>query len=258
MKTESKSILFRLIEEAGVPAVAILSAVGLMVEIHEASEKLGWRVISIVASVTCAGWAGYVWTARRPNTIDPSQLVLRFPLRARIGAVVAMIIATVSTGVLCLNRYPYPRIPFLIIKVVNTSNNPANLNEYADTYFSVVSGPVTEDIVATGRLKLQSMTTNTSLMIPAHSELWIAGRFLNEKSLLPLMEREDVALSVLLRKKSGDPFVSPTEIPFARDIISRRFIEVDVNQPSEPPHGPVASEDQNTISRIKSDPSSKN
>lgn len=176
-----------------------------------------------MSAVVCSAWAAYVWTAKQPSVLDPTRLIRRFDRVPRMSALFALAVSLTPLLYFAVVRYPYPRIPFLLLAIENKTNRSITISEYGEAYFTVVGGPLTSDTIGSGRLEFQSLDAKRSFTVLPGGTLRVAGRFLNEGGLLPLLEREDVALDVMLLTADGRAFRRPG-IPFQRKLLSRHFI----------------------------------
>ena len=67
-----------------------------------------------------------------------------------------------------------------------------------------------------------------TLLIPSHGEAYVIGRFLNDSVLVPLLDREDVELAVILATSDGRSF-RRKGIPFNRKDLKSGYIELQFN-----------------------------
>jgi hypothetical protein len=213
MNDNSRDKTIQVLEKSGIPIVASLYAVAVAVQIGNAFDKLGWRIMSILILLLSMAWAVYVWTAKRPNIIDPGHLVQKYSRTVRVIAFGAVIISLVPAWFSILPIQPM--VPPLLMRVHNTSSEPIQLSPFGEAFFSVLDSPLSERQVAATRTHLFSSKDNSSLVIPPKGEIGLIAQFLNEKELAPWLERGDVALRILITTTNGK-IIQRDGIPFTK------------------------------------------
>jgi len=213
-----------LLERAGLPLVTIPYALAIAIWFRDALDKLGWRILSLTVLLACVAWLVYTFVAKRPNLIDPSHLQSTYGRATRIGALAAVLIATIPATYAILPSGP--RVPLILFKAINNSSSEVKISPFAGTFFTVADNPVMDRQIESGRMRLYTGDQKKrDLSIPPHSEAYIFGRFLNEDALVPLFDRGDVALSVVLTTSDGR-FFRRDGIPFNREDITSGYIEL--------------------------------
>jgi hypothetical protein len=87
-------------------------------------------------------WTAHVWTAKRPNLLHPEHLQNRYSRKTRFVSLLAIIAAGVPAWYVV--THPAPRVPPLLIKVVNRTLTPAELLSYGEVYFTSVGNAVAD------------------------------------------------------------------------------------------------------------------
>lgn len=226
--TTNKQRIADLLEANGIPVAAVAIAVGVATSLGDAVTKLGWRVFAIVVLVACCSWAVYVWTAKRPNLIDPAHLVPKFGRAPRVVALVTALVSVTPVGY-SLRQTSEP-VPRLIIKVRNPLTTPVEILEYGEAFFSVPESPVMDRLVETRRIKLTAIQPSTNFIVPPGTDRWFSARFLNDSALLEFLKREDVALTVLVNTKDGE-MLHKDGVAFTREELTTRYVLLEVTQP---------------------------
>ena len=201
------------------PVLAAVYALTTAAQMHDALDKLGWRVASLVVVIVCVAWTAYIWAAKRPSHIDPSQLQCKYDWKTRFGALAAAVVSLIPAGYALLPGGP--RVPFLLFKVVNTRDAPIEIYPFGDAYFKVPSSPYSERLIESTRIRFYSgNSSNDAVTVPAKSDAFTVGRFLNDRALVPLLDREDVQVDIVVRTYDGRSF-KQDGIPFNRkDMVS--------------------------------------
>ena len=217
----------KVLERAGLPLVTVTYAITVALQFRDALDKLGWRVLSVTVLLACVAWLVYICTAKRPNTIDPSELQSVYGWATRMAAIAAVLAAIIPATYAILPSGP--RVPFLLFKAVNNTPNQIEISPYAETYFTVVGSPAMESLIESGRMRLYTGDPKReTLSIPSHAAAYLIGRFLNDSALVPLLDREDVGLAVILTTFDGRS-LRRGGIPFNRKDLKSGYIELQFN-----------------------------
>jgi hypothetical protein len=212
------------IERAGIPVVAIAYAVGVALSLRQAFDRLGLRLLSLVSLLAATIWCVYVWVANRPSPIQPSHVVRRFERGPRLLALASAVAMLLPTWYAL--RPTGPEIPYLMVKIQNNSEKSVQINSYGECYFSAPESPKSEP----GRVRIIAGSGNgkpITYVVPGHGFSFFAIRFLNTRRVLPLLNREDVALEIVIRTNDGRE-LRQRGIPFARDELNQ-YVELTLN-----------------------------
>jgi hypothetical protein len=166
------------LERAGIPVAAVLYSLATAEQLRDTLDKLGFWIASILLLVLCAAWTVYVWTAKRPNLLDPEHLQSRYGRGMRLVSVLAIIAAGVPAWFVV--AHPSPRVPPLLIKLTNRTATAAELDDYGEAYFSLSASPISDIGGGATRLELAPARRGKSLTVPAHNFIWVRAQFVNE------------------------------------------------------------------------------
>jgi len=224
MNENSRDKVVQALERLGIPIVAFLYAMTVAVQIGNAFDKLGWRLTSILILLLSIGWAVYVWTAKRPNVVEPDHLMQKYGRVVRLLALAAVIISFVPAWFSILPTGP--KVPPLLMSVRNTSDHTIHLSQFGEAFFSVLDSPFSDSQVAACRIRVSTSRGNDSLAVPSRDSIWLAVQFLNENDLVPWLERGDVAVRVIVTTTDG--YIMQREgIPFTKDYILSGYYQLE-------------------------------
>ncbi len=219
----SKEKILQSFEKAGIPIVAIIYSLTVVIQFNAVLEKLGWRVFSILALLMSICWTVYVWTAKIPSSIAPNQFIHKYGKVARYLAFSSTLIAIIPTWYSILPTSS--RIPPILFKLYNNSDQPVSLSHFGSALFTIPDGPFSEMQVAATRVRVYSSQGNDSLVVPAKSNCFIVTQFLNEGLLIPLIEQGDVALRIVIETNDGR-VIQRYGIPFTKKFILSGYYEL--------------------------------
>jgi hypothetical protein len=215
--------LIDILEEKGLPVSAIAFVIAVALGLRNAFDKLGWRIVAVAVVVAAAAWCVFVWTSKQPSTIEPSRLLPRYGKSSQWLALASSFVALIPAWFAIIDRGP--AIPYLSLKIANESPKVVQIAEYGEAYFSVPATPADDRLLETTRVRLM-LVKPSSFVVPPRSFGIFAVKFLNVKDLMPLLEREDVALEIVLRTADGR-LLHQGGIPFSREGLSE-YVELPV------------------------------
>jgi hypothetical protein len=231
MEEDSKDRFFKLLEKAGIPLAAIVYCVTTAIQVHDALDKLGWRIASVLVLLASVAWSAHVWTAKRPNLLHPEHLQSRYGRKTRFVSLLAIAAACVPAWYVV--AHPTPSVPALLIKVVNRTSIPAELLSYGDAYFSISANPISDTQIGSTRLELTPAGHGNALTVPAQGFIWVRAHFLNEPYAESFLKQEDVGLGLVLQTRD-QRILQGQGFPFRKKVLTTKHVELDLEERKSP------------------------
>jgi hypothetical protein len=232
MAEDSKDKLLRLLEQAGIPFAAIIYGIATASQLRDALNKLGWRISSVLVLLASVIWSVFVWTAKRPNLLEPAHLQNRFGMLARFASVLAVVVACVPCWYVV--AHSEPMVPRLSIKVINRRGAPVELSSYGEAYFSVPSGPMMDTDIGSTRLEVMPADRRRDLVVPPQSFRWVSAEFLNEAQAESMLRQGDIDLAISL-ETHDQGMLYTAGIPFRRKEIAAKYVELVIDGQQKAP-----------------------
>ena len=226
MEVKSQSDFKSFLGRIGVPVVTFVYVLSFFVKLREYTDKLGLKVVVVVAFLVLSIWVVYIWKSKRPSIVDPSTSVRRFGAKVRIVSIFLIVLAVLPVW-LAFHAGESFSIPELAIKLVNESNNDVSIHYMGDFFLTVPLTPVMDTQVATGRIRFHRVTRQSldeqQMVIPARGELVVFAEFLNPFGYRAFLEAGNTALRIVVLQSDGK-MLTQEGTPFAKRTLAKGYI----------------------------------
>lgn len=211
-----------------VPVAAIIYILAFVVQLKEYSDKLGWRVLSIVVLLMSVIWTFYVWTAKRLTLIEPASLIPRFGKRARLASVLSLPLACVPVWY-SLQAPPPFSMPPLAIKVINQKDQNVSIRRTGEFFITAPASPMMDTVVGSGKVRLyqigEASPSDQNLVVPANNELMVFAEFLNPAKFKHMLSAGDLSFRIVILQSDGK-MLTREGIPFEATQLNTGYIEL--------------------------------
>lgn len=209
-----------------IPVATFLYVLSFAVKLHEYTDKLGLRAVVVVAFLLLLIWVIYIWTSRRPSTVEPSTSFPRFGTKVRIASI--FLIALAALPVCWAFRPVQPfSIPELAMKLVNKSNGDVAIHYMGEFFLTVPQTPVIDTQVAAGRTRLypagEESVDKQEIGVPAQGELVLFVEFLNPSEYRTFLEAGNTTLRIVVFQSDGK-MLTKAGIPFTKKTLAEGYI----------------------------------
>ncbi len=242
-KPSTKPLYQKLIMWIGYLLFGFLAAGSLLDSISNSIALISPRVTHIASAVIIVSWVFVEFTIAMFRVPWIGIHSTRFRLlhlgpQTRLAIIGILALLWVPR----LGDLPYAgEVPSVVIKVVNNSDSEIVVDRRGDFVIWFPNASFDGAPRVPGRFILQEMNkdndSNEPIRVKAKSEQWVSAKILNANYFASILDRDDTDITVFVRAQPGDFFRS-LSMPFARDVLSRSYIEwVIPNQESAKPAG---------------------